>query len=1510
MKFIGKKIISAVLCLCMTLSVLTLTITAEPEFVSNLDGLDISLDEKVKAIVVFEDKALYDLGYSSADIAIGNARYAKQQLTNKQLELVKAYTDKLTVGYQYTNLINGMSVETDLATLKSIERTKGVKSVSVVREYTIPDTESEVNVENANEEITLANELHKSGYDGDGIVIAVLDTGLNFSHEAFQDYGIIDNPTIDQDYYAGLELNASDPQYYSAKVPFAYNYGDDSNDATDLHGHGTHCAGIAAGYAEDGEGEAKFTGSAPAAQLCIMKISYKDTGRANDETIVAAFEDCYALGVDIISVSFGHVAGFTGDDIYGCYADIIYKLQEAGISYIGSAGNEANFSYYSVNRFATVYGVASAMTSSVEYGYTGSPSCYPTAISVASVDNTKIASTGFVLADGSNALYKEYMDGDNALSIKTLIGEDLHVVAIPGLGTATDYEGIDVEGKVALIKRGTIDFQTKYNNAIAAGAIAVVVYNNVANASLFNMIISDMTIPAVFVSQESGLAIIAQIDGGNDVIRVSEEKIITDNESAGKLSEFSSWGVTADLRLMPTISAVGGIVSSASNIDDSEYVIKSGTSMSCPNFAGIYAIMEQYAIEELGYSKDSKKSLDKFVEDLLLSTAEPIADTSVLGQGVGVVNCVNAVNAQYYITDPVSDGLDNLSADGVFTFDVTVKRFDFETAASLDIVPYLYMDDYAVADWFMNGNYSFYNVLTPLELACGETADDDYTMTVNTESGKIEFAAGVDTATVSVTITLSDALMDNLDVIYEYGNYIYGYFYLADGETEIAAHSTFVGFYGDYDSAPSLEAVTTFDLIDAAYYINSTVVDKAGHTLADYGYTVNDMLEFELQPSAFYLYNSLQEKPFGILGLGVGGVNGYYDEAHNAISTPLGNDYFADSIYISPTVMRSLYSLKMVVSDATTGEVVYLDDTIGVRKTIYDYDQEAFDNYSVFIWDGMLYDEDGFAIDYCESGSKFNVEFYATNAHEGAVEHRIDNYCFSLVVDYTAPEFIYHYDAETRTLSYTVSDNYLLQIVRLYDQDGQLLLDIDVSDVEEGGAISGEYVVPDDVTEITFAVADWATNFVEDTVISLDENCTNLEWTITADSTLAYITPDCEYNWYQTDDYNIFTMGIYDGKECAFTVMPALGYTDVGMQVFADDVELIPDEEGVYRFTPTGDTVITFAGIEDITPPEPFLIDFNTFTVLANEEGEYAVVTEPFIYTPMYIDLGSPITDMMTAVSSTDYDLEAEDIDRILDELDWSLSAMSIYNETGLNYIYVYCKDEAGNIGYYKYAVFYDNIAPKIAVATSDYGKTIKFTVYDELSSLDSVTLTDVSGKEVYGQYTTVGGEDDYQTFTVEGLPDGIYVINVIATDIYGNESSLCYSTSISTIPELTVDGVYLAGLPEKTTSAQLQAMYSGNVVVRDQNGKKLADNSYVGTGCTVNYLDASVEIVVSGDVNGDGRVTIIDLVHIRRAMQGIETLEDGYLTAAKISGGNRISIKDYVSVKRHLQGLSSIYNQ
>lgn len=202
--------------------------------------------------------------------------------------------------------------------------------------------------------------------------------------------------------------------YRSSKIPFAFNYVDETLDVThenDTAGeHGSHVSGIAAANAylpqEDGSfvsalESVKVQGVAPDAQLIVMKV-FGQNGGAYDSDYMAAIEDAILLGCDSINLSLGSsYAGFASNTLYQSLLD---SLTEYGAVITMSAGNSGNWAQNAEN-------LGYLYSDDVNLDNVGAPSSFTSSLSVASADNAGFTGNYFTV-NGQNVLYAETLTGE------------------------------------------------------------------------------------------------------------------------------------------------------------------------------------------------------------------------------------------------------------------------------------------------------------------------------------------------------------------------------------------------------------------------------------------------------------------------------------------------------------------------------------------------------------------------------------------------------------------------------------------------------------------------------------------------------------------------------------------------------------------------------------------------------------------------------------------------------------------------------------------------------------------------------------------------------------------------------------------------------------------------------------------------------------------------------------------------------------------------------------------
>lgn len=645
-------------------------------------------DEIVKVIIVMDEESIIE--QNSAAVMSAAVEQEIDALEAQQNAVIAAIEEdvldsgELDVNYQFTWLLNGIAANVPYGAIRDIEAIQGVDRVLLQPVYHVCESVAMPNTISGGAMIGREN-TWANGYTGQGMTIAIVDTGLDYDHQNFAplseekltgdsmtaaDISAVLGSLNASDLYAGLTV---DDLYYNTKVAYGFNYVDADLDITHADGrgdHGTHVAGIAAANKVDGS---QVVGVAPDAQVVVMKVFGKNGG-AYPEDIVAALEDALILGVDVVNMSLGSTAGFMDADKEEF--DAIYRrVAETGTVLSVSAGNS-----YTAG-LGNMWGTDQNLTQHVDNGLLGSPGVYTNALTVASVENTMVHRY-YIAAGDYKMAYSAGSNGYNA-QLQTLT-EAYGMVVVPGTGTPEDYEGLDVAGKVALVQRGVISFAEKHMYAQAAGAAAIIVYNNVADEEFgMDLTGSDATIPAVSVTLADGEYLKAALAENADfTVSFPTETALLPNPTGYEMSEFSSWGVAPDLTLEPDITAPGGYV--YSTVDGGNYGTMSGTSMAAPNIAGLSALVKQYVETEM--ADTAPEDVRVMVQNLLVSTAAPLvhgqtgAYYSPRQQGAGLANAFNSVTTTAYLTVdgaevPKVSLYDDPAKTGAYSFAFNVHNF-------------------------------------------------------------------------------------------------------------------------------------------------------------------------------------------------------------------------------------------------------------------------------------------------------------------------------------------------------------------------------------------------------------------------------------------------------------------------------------------------------------------------------------------------------------------------------------------------------------------------------------------------------------------------------------------------------------------------------------------------------------------------------------------------------------------------------------------------------------------
>ena len=562
---------------------------------------------------------------------------------------------------EYDKAVQGFALSAPAGSLDAIRAVSGVKAAFLDRETHVEDADDQVAGEGATNSSRISTQdpanlsaqlmMHADQITqkGEGKVVAVIDTGVDMTHPAFTG-ALGGTPALSADKVASLTPqlgNGKTGGYVSEKFPFAYDYADNDPDASptgEAGSHGTHVAGITAGNAGE------IVGIAPDAQIIVAKVARSSNGGIPDSALLAALDDMVILRPDVVNLSLGQTGGMD-NEADSMYATVFKSLQDAGVTVNAAAGNEYTAGYGNLSGKNLPY------VSDPDSSVLCEPASYSSVVSVASVDNS-LAHSAFTVGDRNIAYQRAGgADGQKMPDLSDLTGGPFEYVD-GGIGSPEDGQALKAKypeglaGKIVLVKRGSLTFQDKFNNIAGSKPAGFIVYNNVPGDSLVVMSLATDGVPAAFISQADGEAMLAAADHR---LSVAPGKVVPPS-SKYSMSSFSSWGVTPDLRLKPEVAAPGGNIYSA--VPGGTYEFMSGTSMATPQMAGVSAVvLERVQNDPLFASMSAREKID-VVQNLIMGTAtpvvDPLQDTGVFysprKQGSGLTNVLAATTSSVYPT--------------------------------------------------------------------------------------------------------------------------------------------------------------------------------------------------------------------------------------------------------------------------------------------------------------------------------------------------------------------------------------------------------------------------------------------------------------------------------------------------------------------------------------------------------------------------------------------------------------------------------------------------------------------------------------------------------------------------------------------------------------------------------------------------------------------------------------------------------------------------------------------
>ena len=719
------------------------------------------------------------------------------------------------VEHEYGNVMSGFALKAPVGALDAIRRAAGVRAAFLEREGRVSDVatpDAEGGIESsqtggqdpANLSAHLMMHIDQVAQKGEGKVIAVIDTGVDMTHPAFTGE-LAGTPPLTPQKVAAMTSQLGEGKtgvYVSQKFPFAYDYADGDNDAspakTPYGSHGTHVAGIAAGNAD------KIVGTAPNTQVIVAKVTRSEDDALLDSALLASLDDMLVLHPDVINLSLGWTAGMDSE-ADSVYATVYKKLQEAGITVNAASGNAFSTGYGNNSGKGLPY--ASDPDSSVM----DEPATYSSVVAVASVENALLRNAFTV--NGKDIGYQRArgLNGEKVAFFSDLPAGTYEYVDA-GFASEEDAAALKAKypdglaGKIALVSRGNMTYQKKVENLYDLKPAGIVVYNNVSVGSLIAMNLTAQDMPAAFISQADGQAM---LDAPEHMLSITEGQVLPQS-TIYEASEFSAWGVSPDLRLKPELAAPGGEV--FSSIPDGAYEQSSGTSMATPQMAGVSTIVLQRVQSDPLFASMSARQKADVVQNLIMGTARPLTDAaqttgalySPRKQGAGLVDALAATTSSVYPTVVGAPEQSRPKADlGDGTkgwhFDVTLHNlsgvpatYELNSQALSEIVDGGFFTQHS-SDWRGRGVEITYS-------GAASASAEGATVTVPA-SGE---------ATVGIDVTPGSEFASYVADNAPNGTFLDGFVRFAsktEGQPDLAV--PYLGFYGDWGKAPIFDALAS-----------------------------------------------------------------------------------------------------------------------------------------------------------------------------------------------------------------------------------------------------------------------------------------------------------------------------------------------------------------------------------------------------------------------------------------------------------------------------------------------------------------------------------------------------------------------------------------------------------------------------------------------------------------------------------------------------------------------------
>ncbi|XRG77649.1 S8 family serine peptidase [Rossellomorea sp. GAMAL-10_SWC] len=756
-------------------------------------------NEKVRVIVEVEQPTTSD----------DSTQTKKARFKEKQDQVISKISKERSVpkiNQRFYEGFNGFSLETEFRNLKDIQQTPGVTNVHIARKFQ-PSM-------GASKELVQAQKVWQSyGYQGEGLLVAVVDTGIDYTHKdmTITEKGKAKEKWNQENIKSKLAETSVGEVWYSDKVPTGYDWADHDTDVIP-HGsgneHGMHVSGTIGANGDDANDGVE--GIAPGVQLLAEKVFSDTANGAYEDDIIAGIEHAVTMGADVINMSLGTDSEFVSE-VDDPIQKVIREATEQGTLVVVAGGNSA---YSTQNNL--LQSSLKPYAENPDIGTVGEPGVSPFALSVASYENSSIHMSTLKEENGLQLPYQDQSQYNFNLS-KVLSPLESYELVYVGEGKTADFKNLpDLTGKIVVAKPNQryatysyIQSEAKKKNAkavILVPAAGDIDYPLVYWSPYFN-------VQAATTSKEIGNALISKLKSGYVVKMKPSKGVYVDNPDKNTMSYFSSYGAPHTLDFKPEISAPGGNI--YSTVLGNGYEVMSGTSMASPHVAGGSALVLQ-SLYEKGLKHSESTALKAKIA--LMNTSKLVQDPSTNNevpyspriQGSGLMQIQNAIKTPVLVTrekTPLeqagavalkevnnnihfklnAEALQNLNVKDleyevyvdVFTDGRETKEFDLDSDGKLDSKEYLTLKS---------------------ERIQGATATVNGEKVTSTEGKTLKIKPGQE-KNLDVQIQLPSSLKD--------GSFVEGYVRLVpsgqNSDSAVPLSVPYMGYYGKWDQPQNID---------------------------------------------------------------------------------------------------------------------------------------------------------------------------------------------------------------------------------------------------------------------------------------------------------------------------------------------------------------------------------------------------------------------------------------------------------------------------------------------------------------------------------------------------------------------------------------------------------------------------------------------------------------------------------------------------------------------------------